>query len=228
MSPRVRLIFRSLSEIVGNGDIGLLVLTDSAEQRQVVMPCDRHSLKEFARRIDQGAESERLLPEVLWSVLRWQTDLRMEIHIDYLYEEQYQAVLANVDTLEELPIDLPDAVMLSYISRGDIPVMMDQQLFRRQSTVYDSEAIGVQLPVNTISNEMLQTQLDKAVDNENYEVASQLRDELKRREKAKRGNINDESGQHHLPDESDATDLPDSPDRSGPTHPAAPDNPLQS
>lgn len=227
MPPRIRLIFRSLSEIVGNGDVGLLVLTDSAEQRQVVMPCDRHSLKEFARRIDHGSETERLLPEVLWSVLRWQTDLRMEIHIDYLYEEQYQAVLANVDTLEELPIDLPDAVMLSYISRGDIPVMMDQQLFRRQSTVYDSEAIGVQLPVNTISNEMLLNQLDKAVDNENYEVASQLRDELKRREKAKRGNLNDGSGQHHRPDESDVVDLSDSPDRPDPNNPSAPDNPLQ-
>lgn len=181
MIPRIRLIFKSVSEIVGSEDIGLLVLTDSAEVRQVVVPCDKRVLGEFGMRIDRSAMTERLLPEVIWNVVQWQTDLRLEIHIDHLHEGKYQAVLSNEDTMDEVPISAQDAVLLSYVSRGDIPVMMSEKLFMRQSTIYDSEAIGVSLPVNTISDDMLQDALDKAVQNENYEMASRLRDEIIRR-----------------------------------------------
>ena len=59
----------------------------------------------------------------------------------------------------------------------------------RQSTVYDNGASGVSLPVNTISDEMLQSALDKAIKNENYEMASDLRDEMNRRKKVSRGDV---------------------------------------
>jgi len=92
-------------------------------------------------------------------------------------------VLSNIDTLDDIPISAAEGVLLSFVSHGDVPVLMDQQLFMRQSTVYDSESIGISLPVNTISDEMLQSALDKAVQNENYEMASHLRDEINRRKR---------------------------------------------
>lgn len=181
MTPRVRLVFKSVSEIVGSESIGLLVLTDSAGLRQVALPCDRHTLAEFGLRMEQPPVVGKLLPEALWNVLQWQTNLRLEVTIDTIHEGKYQAMLSNVDTLDETPISATEGVLLSFVSRGDIPVMMDEQLFMRQSTPYDSEAVGVSLPVNTISEEMLQSALDKAIKNENYEMASHLRDELNRR-----------------------------------------------
>lgn len=190
MIPRVRLTFKSVSEIVGTENIGLLVLTDSAEMRQVAIPCDKHTLNEFALRMEKLPIVDKLMPEVLWNVVQWQTDLRLEIHIDGLYEGKYQAVLSNENTLDEVAISVADAVLLSFISRGDIPVMMDEQLFMRQSTVYDRDAVGVSLPVNTISNDMLQSALDKAISNENYEMASHLRDEINRRKQV----LPDETG----------------------------------
>ncbi|MBM6993243.1 MAG: bifunctional nuclease family protein [Prevotella sp.] len=189
---RVRLVFRSVSEIVGSTDIGLLVLTDSAEQRQVALPCDRHVLNEFSLRMENNPVVDKLLPEVLWNVIHWQSDLRLEIHIDQLVDGKYQAMLSNVDTLDEIPVSASDAVLLSFVSRGDISILMEESLFMRQSTVYDSQAIGISLPVNTISDEMLQNALDKAVKNENYEMASHLRDEINRRRKASEGDAPEE------------------------------------
>ena len=49
--------------------------------------------------------------------------------------------------------------------------------------LYNENSRGVSLPVNTISDEMLQSALDKAIADENYELASHLRDEKKRRNK---------------------------------------------
>jgi protein-arginine kinase activator protein McsA len=37
------------------------------------------------------------------------------------------------------------------------------------------------LPINVISDEMLKSALDKAIKDEDYEMASHLRDEMKRR-----------------------------------------------
>ena len=184
MTPRIRLLFKSASEIVGSPDIGLLVLTDSAELRQVVLPCDKHTLNEFSLRIDRTPLVDRLLPEALWNVLQWQTDLRLEVHIDSLKDGKYQAVLSNEDTTDMVPISVTQGILLSHVSRGDIPVMMAESLFMRQSTVYDRNSIGVSLPVNTISDEMLQNALDKAINSENYEMASHLRDEINRRRKS--------------------------------------------
>ena len=56
-----------------------------------------------------------------------------------------------------------------------------ENLFLRQSVPFTEGAVGVSVPVNVISNEMLKKALDKAVDEEDYEQASQLRDELLRR-----------------------------------------------
>lgn len=181
MKAKVRLIFRSVSEIIGESKVGLLVLTDSDEQRQIVVPCDQDMLEEFGKRMEEMPNTGKALPEVLWNVLQWQSGLRFEIHVDTLYEGSYQAMLSNIDTLDDVPISMPDAVLLSFVSKGEVPLLMDETLFRRQSTVYIPESLGVELPVNTISDEMLEEALNRAIEIENYEVASHLRDELMKR-----------------------------------------------
>ena len=52
---------------------------------------------------------------------------------------------------------------------------------KRQSVPYQRSSNGVAMPLNAISNKMLQEALDKAVEDENYELASHLRDEMRRR-----------------------------------------------
>ena len=52
---------------------------------------------------------------------------------------------------------------------------------KKQSVRYVQDARGMSIPVNTLTDEMLRRALDKAVEDEHYELASQLRDEMKRR-----------------------------------------------
>ena len=74
-----------------------------------------------------------------------------------------------------------DAVLLFIVA--DIPFYIESVPMKRQSVLYKENSRGVSLPVNTISDEMLQSALDKAIADENYELASHLRDEKKRRNK---------------------------------------------
>ena len=78
---RVRLKFKGVSEIVGSDEIGLLILTDIAEQNQLAIPCDRAMIREFGLRIGHAEVVGRLLPEVLWHVIAMQTNMQFEVLI---------------------------------------------------------------------------------------------------------------------------------------------------
>ena len=53
----------------------------------------------------------------------------------------------------------------------------------RQSVPFEEDPHKLTVPVNAISTDMLKKALDKAIDEENYELASHLRDELLSRNK---------------------------------------------
>jgi bifunctional DNase/RNase len=81
--------------------------------------------------------------------------------------------------MEMIPVRASDGVLLSFIS--EIPLYIEAKLMMRQSVPFAEDARGMSLPVNSISDDMLHQALDRAVADENYELASCLRDEIKRR-----------------------------------------------
>ncbi|WP_288318818.1 bifunctional nuclease domain-containing protein [Xylanibacter caecicola] len=178
---RIRLVFKGVSEIVGTDDLGVLVLTDEKEQRQITVVCDKAMAVQAELRVHRVPITQIMLPEVLSKVIANQTELQLEILISGIDDGQYRVMLYNKDTLEPTLIRAGDAVLLSMA--GNIPIYIDHDLMMRQSVPYREDSRGVSLPVNTISDEMLQAALDKAVEDENYELASHLRDEQLRRGK---------------------------------------------
>lgn len=174
-----RLKFKGVSEIVGTENLGLLILTDEAMLRQITVVCDKAMAVQIELRIKRLPVTRIMLPEVLCKVLETAGKQRFELMIDDIVNGQYHTMLNDAYTLDSLLIRTSDAVMLSLI--GDIPIYIDSALMKRQAVPYDKYARGVSLPVNTISDEMLQAALDKAIADENYELASHLRDEQKRR-----------------------------------------------
>ncbi|HCN54729.1 MAG: DUF151 domain-containing protein [Prevotella sp.] len=181
---KVRLKFKWATEILGTENIGLLILTDELEQRQLTVPCDRNMMYQFSVRMSHLPIADRMIPEVLWEVISTQTDLKFEIFINDLIDGQYRAMLYNTETLVPIAMRASDAVLLAFISKT-IPLYIEEGLFRRQSVEYHKEATGVSIPLNTISDEMLQNALQKAVEEEKYELASHLRDEINRRKNNK-------------------------------------------
>lgn len=174
-----RLFFKGVSEIVGTDNLGLLILTDEASVRQITIVCDKAMAVQMELRVKKLPITKIMLPEVLCKLLKNYTDLSFELLIDDIIDGQYRTLLYNKETMVPMLIRASDAVMLSYVS--DIPLYIDSSLMRRQSVAYRENSRGVSLPVNTISDEMLQAALDKAIADENYELASHLRDEKKRR-----------------------------------------------
>lgn len=176
-----RLIFKGVSEIVGTEDLCLLLLTDEAKKRQITIVCDKAMAVQLELRAKRIPITRIMLPEVLCNLLKNCSDANFELLIDDIIDGQYRAILYDDKTMAPTLIRASDAVLLSVV--GGIPLYMESELMRRQSVTYNEHSRGVSLPVNTISDEMLQVALDKAIADENYELASHLRDEKKRRNK---------------------------------------------
>ncbi len=175
----VRLVYKSVNEIVGNDDVGILLLTNEEGTRQLSMVCDKHMVYQFRLRLSKAEIVDKLLPEVLWQVVVRSLDMKFQVIINDLIDGQYKTLLYMPDILQAIPVRASDAILLAHIS--DIPIFIEENLLLRQSVPYNEDSPGVSVPVNVITTDMLKKALDKAVDEENFEQASQLRDELLRR-----------------------------------------------
>lgn len=175
----IQLRLKGLTQIVGSSDIGLLVLTDVDEKRELTIVCDEMMQRQIELRLTQHSVVNTMLPEVLSRVLTTKYNADFEIIINHIEDGVYRAVL--IDKNDGTPVSLraADAVLLHLCSK--IPLYATEQLMIRQSVPYNADFRGVAMPYNSLSTEMLRTALQNAIDCEKYEVASQLRDELKRR-----------------------------------------------
>lgn len=183
MMSRIRLFLQQATEVVGGDKEGLLVLTDSYQERQLVVPCKGLLLEEFKSRLDKH-KTHSCLVDILLDVIGHQTSLSLSLVITNVENGCYHAVLNNEDTNEKISIGGVEAVLLNKISKDKIPLYIEEALFLRQSSKFNMQAEGVALPVNALPVSMLKKTLDKAVAAENYELASQLRDELNKRKEA--------------------------------------------
>ena len=176
---KVQLIHVGVSQIVGGSEFGLLVLSDMSETRQIAIVCDEHMEYEFGLRTDKKVNTERLLPEVLCSINPSMTSEHYEILFNSVVNGQYKALLVNKDDLSLTPMRASDAILLAHIAK--LNIFMEENLFKHQSVVCGSTKNKLAVPINTLTLDMLQKALDKAIEDENYELASLLRDELKHR-----------------------------------------------
>ena len=181
MMSKVRLKFHSVGEIVGSDDLAIITLTDEPMERMITIVCDKSMAIQLELRTRQVPVTRIMLPEVLAGIIKDQAGIMMDLLITDIIEGQYRTMLCNRVTLETVPVRASDAVLLAVAAR--IPIYMESSLMARQSVRFSGFSNAISMPVNTLSLEMLDQALQKAVEDENYELASHLRDEKKRREK---------------------------------------------
>lgn len=179
---RTRLFYKDLSQVVDGNGMAVITLTDQGEKRALIVVCDNMMKDQMQLRTVETSSCKKLLPEVMASVLHDLVGIgRFEIEIYGIVDGEYQTVLTDVLDQTQFPIRLSDAVLLSRV--GDIPIYIANELMLRQSVAYDRRPDGrMAIPINVLSKKRLEEELDKAVASENYRLASQIKDELNRRQ----------------------------------------------
>lgn len=177
---KVQLQFGGLAETRNCQGLVVVTLTDPQRIRAISVICDSALKYQIGLRFVGAAHSSRFLPEVLLAMLNENSDIKQYvINIYNLVDGEYKVMVQNTETLCEYPIRLNDAILLSLICKMEM--FIDKALFEKQSMPYRSMADRLSIPINTLSTVALKQELKKAVDVEDYRLASQIQEELRKR-----------------------------------------------
>ena len=179
MMNRVQLFYKDTSDIVGGEGFSIVRLIDADEQRSICVICDQAMTAQLYIRHNRVPGREQMLPEVLCSMLLDEGRKDFELMVYDILDGQYCVTLLNRRTLSLKSIRMSDAVLLHYISK--IPLYMDAGLMARQSIPYNPDTSGLSVPINTLNTEWLNKELKRAIEAEDYRLASNLHEELKKR-----------------------------------------------
>ena len=175
-----RLYFFSANIIRAADDIGILILSTAEKNRGISVVCERRLAEQLKLRKTLGIDTSRHLPEVLWTVVRRNVDSEFRILFSNMQDEEYVVFLYDETHSQAIAMRASDAVLLAVVA--DIPIYIDDNLFARQGmTMRENEQL-IHIPMNTLSVGMLEEALQHAIEEERFEQASHLRDEIKRRQ----------------------------------------------
>ncbi len=196
MADLIRLQIKGLSKVMGSNELVLVMLIDPATSRQLVVPCDEHMGYQLRMRMDASLHShtEELLPEVLTDMFLKNVNLSEHYRfvICGINKGKYLGHLEDVQTGERKPIRCSDGILLSLVA--PVPIFVDAALLKAHAVHEDGEMVQIPLPVDVVTDDMLQTSLKHAIETEDYEMASSLRDELRKRHDRKDHNDHNDSG----------------------------------
>lgn len=178
---RVRLRYEGVRQIVGSSeDLSIVLLTDEQRSRAISVVCDSAIAHQIMMRFNAPGMASTFLPEALLEMV----DDELEIMVYGIHEGQYQVVLADKSYTHSARLRMSDAVLLMVI-RPEVPLYIESSLMKLQSVPFDENASGIAIPINTMDNQRLSEALQRAIDTENYELASHIRDEINNRKQAK-------------------------------------------
>lgn len=176
----MQLFYRDLSEIVGSDGCSVVRLTDESGLSAISVICDKPMTEQLTIRSQRLPGHKQMLPEVLVGMLLADDDVtEFEMMVSDVSDGQYCVTLLNRRKQISRPIRMSDAVLLNVISR--IPLYIDENLMRRQCTPYDPEIRGISIPINIIDEKRLNQELKRAIEVEDYRLASYIHEEILRR-----------------------------------------------
>ena len=179
-------------DVMADHSVSLLILTDEDETRQMTLLIDEAMRHEIAIRrgkyvgnLQQRTNAinylQYCLPETLSAAITYLTNIEFCVVIVNIFEGQYNAILEDARTGTAFPIRVSDGALLAYAD-PHVPLYVEKSLWDAQSTKYlGTKAKGVILPLNTLSVPMLRHAMQQCIDEEKYEAAQQIKEELERR-----------------------------------------------
>lgn len=120
------------------------------------------------------------LPEVLCSIIQYMTNMRLGITISNIVNGEYRAAIIDYTSGTRFPLQITDAIIL-HIANPHIPLTINPTLWKYQSMPFKKDGQGVAMPINTLTVPMLSRALQNAIDDERYEEAKAIKEELDRR-----------------------------------------------
>ena len=177
------LLIKSVSEILGIKDVALVSLVNATETRQIVVSCELEMRDLIMKYMTDRPETQMLFPSVVNDILATRDKSSLEVRINGVKDGVYQTEIYDRLTQKSFPIRCSDGIFMSVACK--LHIYASAEVMRLHSIPYVTGATKVVLPLSVLSEKLLKNSLHMAIETENYEMESNLRDELTNRQKDK-------------------------------------------
>lgn len=176
--------YKGVFDIPGTEGTCVITLTDVSENRALSIMTDRTTALKFKEHLapDSTAPKDDMVDLLYFFLLKDGAVNYYRAVIDAKKDLGFNAYLEDVSTGERLPLKPDQAVLLAVVS--GMQLWATQVAVSFFSTPYNAHVQTVALPILSLPDSMLKRALDQAIQDENYESASFIRDEINRRAKA--------------------------------------------
>lgn len=180
MIKGVKVHLQAISQIVESRDVNLILLVNEENDRQLAVMCDQDVSRQLGRRLEHKEMGwEQHLPEVCVALLSLAGE-DFALHINSIDNGVYKASFVNLRTKIATPIKCSEGILMAVV--GEYPIYVDEGLMRAMSAPYSASSTRAALPISAIPDHLIKKSMDKAIQDEDYELASELKQELSRRE----------------------------------------------
>ena len=174
-----KLIYKGIFSIPEADDVCLITLTDEGEKRALYIVLEKEVANEIKMHEKMMEDADCQLVDVFSKVLKDEGAVHYRIVFEGILNQGLKAKLVNTMTDASYDIRPEMAVLLSL--KSDFEMCTSLDVLQKFSTPYNKNVMSVALPIMSLPDSLLHKALEKAVEEENYEGASFIRDEMKRR-----------------------------------------------
>ena len=174
-----KLIYKGIFSIPEADDVCLITLTDEGEKRALYIVLEKEVANEIKIHEKMMEDADCQLVDVFSKVLKDEGAVHYRIVFEGILNQGLKAKLVNTITDASYDIRPEMAVLLSL--KSDFEMCTSLDVLQKFSTPYNKNMMSVALPIMSLPDSLLHKALEKAVEEENYEGASFIRDEMKRR-----------------------------------------------
>lgn len=176
---RFKLEFYGVSQVQGLEDIALLCLVDKQRGRQLVIACEKDMREKIMDYMKQTPGREKLYTHVMADIISAQEGCDWKVVITDVVDGVFITEIVDDAHDRHFPIRCSDGILFALLAKVGIYAVT--QVMVRQSVPFEAGATKIGLPLTVLSDHMLEVSMQKAIECEDYEMASNLRDELKKR-----------------------------------------------
>ena len=180
---KIKLVYQGAFAIPDAEEACVVTLTDTQEVRALSIVTDKPMANEIKfHQLDKDVKHPHLV-DVLAKMICEQGPQNYHVVFEANGKIGPKAKLVNVITSTEYSLPQDEAVLLA-VAAG-LEIFTNMEVLQNFSTPFSKNVMSVALPIVGLPDSLLKKALEKAVEEENYEGASFIRDEMKRRQEEK-------------------------------------------
>ena len=180
---KIKLVYQGAFAIPDAEEACVVTLTDTQEVRALSIVTDKPMANEIKfHQLDKDVKHPHLV-DVLAKMICEQGPQNYHVVFEANGKIGPKAKLVNVITSTEYSLPQDEAVLLS-VAAG-LEIFTNMEVLQNFTTPFSKDVMSVALPIVGLPDSLLKKALEKAVEEENYEGASFIRDEMKRRQEEK-------------------------------------------